>query len=95
MSKNNKKIQARDLLVRLFDCNPEDMDYLMYLINKAQNGYEGDILGSILWGLNLDCASYNLRSIIDEIFCELGVIILDNIVHNKMRKTFAPSWMME
>ena len=85
MNKKNKEIQPRDLLVRLFDCNPEDMDYLMYLINKAQNRYGGDILGSVLWGLTLNCASYNLRSFIDEIFEQLGAIILENIVSGKMR----------
>ena len=86
MSKKNKKIQAIDLLVSLFDCNLEDMDYLMYLINKAQNGHEGDILSSIMFGLSLDCASYNLRNIVDEIFGELGTIILEKIISKKMRE---------
>ncbi len=85
MSKKNKKIQTRDLLVSLFDCNSEDMDYLMFLINKAQNEQKGDILSSIMSRLILDCASYNLRSFIDEIFRELGIIILHNIVDGKMR----------
>jgi len=41
MSKKNKKIQARDLLISLFNCNPEDMDYVMHLINKAQIDTKG------------------------------------------------------
>ncbi len=85
--RNNKNSrQARDLLVSLFNCNPEDMDYLMYLINKAQNGHKEDILSSIMFGLTLDCASYNLRSFIDELFRELGNVILGNIIHGKMRE---------
>jgi len=86
ISKKNKKIQVIDLLVSLFNCNPEDMDYLMHLINKTQNKHKGDILSSIMFGLTLDCASYNLRSFIDEIFMEIGAIILENIVNGKMRE---------
>ncbi len=86
MRRENKKIQARDLLVSLLGCYLEDMNYLIYLINKAQNRYKGDILDSIISGLDLDCASYNLRSVSDELFGVLGNEILANMVHEKMRE---------
>ena len=84
MSIENKKIRTRDLLVSLLGCNLEDMNYLIYLINKAQNRYKGDILDSIISGLELDCAPHKLRSVIDELFCVLGNEILANMVHEKM-----------
>lgn len=85
MSKKNKTVKAIDLLVSLFNCNPEDIDYLMHLINKVQDGQQYDTLSSLMDHLNLDCTSYNLKTIIDEIFFQLGCDIFNNIMSHKIR----------
>ncbi len=85
MSKKNKTVKAIDLLVSLFNCNPEDIDYLMHLINKVQDGQQYDTLSSLIDDLDLDCISYNLKTIIDEIFFHLGAKIFTNIMSGKIR----------
>ncbi len=86
MSWESKKIHASDLLVSLFGCNLDDINYLIYLINKAQNRYKENILEFMISGLDIDCASYNLRRVSDELFGMFGNEILANMVHEKMRE---------